>query len=273
MGAVLEEERQAPWFSPFGRNDAIEAAGVRMHGGGPHQSKTLMLKELTTLLATESASNFSRLVLDENLLGKPSLRSRRAVLANLRRLYDLDRQTAIGRAFSVLWSRDPASRPLLALLIALARDPAFRESAEAVLDALPGTQVRAPDLAAAFEVRHPGRLGPKMAASLSRNAASSWTQAGFLQGAVRKVRTRAMPTPTVAAFAALIARYCGFGGPSLLDCRWLDVLDCPIEGRLSLLRHAEGLGLARIRSAGDVLEIDVQRSMGETLELQDLVRV
>jgi hypothetical protein len=44
----------------------------------------------------------------------------------------------------------------------------------------------------------------------------------------------------------------------LIECRWLDVLDRPIEDRLALLRQAEGPGLARVRSTGDALQIDVR---------------
>ena len=78
-----------------------------------------------------------------------------------------------------------------------------------------------------FEARHPGRLGEKMAKSLAQNAASSWTQSGFLEGAVRKCRIRAKPTPTVAAYAAFIASVCGFSGGRLIESRWLTVLDQP----------------------------------------------
>jgi hypothetical protein len=57
----------------------------------------------------------------------------------------------------------------------------------------------------------------------------------------------------------------------LLECRWLDVLDRPVEDRLALLRQAEGLGLARVRSVGDVLEIDVRRPLAEALGVAELV--
>jgi hypothetical protein len=57
----------------------------------------------------------------------------------------------------------------------------------------------------------------------------------------------------------------------LVECRWLDVLDRPIEDRLALLRQAEGLGLARVRSTGDVLEIDVRRWLAGILGVRELV--
>src|SRR3954465_13873083 len=99
-------------------------------------------------------------------------------------------------------------------------------------------------IAAAFENEFPGRLRATTAKSLAQNAASSWTQAGFLKGAVRKERVRAVATPVTATYAALLASLCGFGGALLLESRWMDVLDRPIEERLRLLRQAEGLGLA-----------------------------
>jgi hypothetical protein len=208
----------------------------------------MMLTDLTALLAGGGADHPTDAIVQANLLGKPSIRSREAAL-----------------------SRDPAGRPLLALLTALARDPMFRNSAAAVLTASPGERVRWPAIVAAFEATDPGRLGEKMAKSFGQNAASSWTQVGFLAGAVRKQRVRSNPTPTVAAYAALLASLCGFGGRRLLESRWLTVLDRPVEDRLALLRQAEGLGLLRVRSAGDVLEVDVRRQMAETLGVPELV--
>jgi hypothetical protein len=231
----------------------------------------MMLADLTALLANGGADAPERAIVQDNLLGKPSIRSREAALYRLRQLYGVGGSDPIWHVLRKLWSRDPAGRPLLALLTALARDPMFRNSAAAVLTAAPGERVRWPAVVAAFEATEPGRLGEKMAKSFGQNAASSWTQVGFLAGAVRKQRVRSNPTPTVAAYAALLASLCGFGGRRLLESRWLTVLDRPVEDRLALLRQAEGLGLLRVRSAGDVLEVDVRRQMAETLGVPELV--
>jgi hypothetical protein len=245
--------------------------GVKPCGGGPHQSKTMMFSELALLLASGGAATPNDAIIRGNVLGKPSVRSRQAALHRLQQLYGIGEAWPICTALRRLWDQDPSGRPSLALLCALARDPTLRDGASAVLDASLGEHVRWPLLAAAFEARHPGRLGEKMAKSLAQNAASSWTQAGYLEGAVRKSRIRAKPTPAVAAYAALIAEVCGFGGARLIECRWLDVLDRPAEDRLALLRQAEGAGLARVRSAGDVLEIDVRRPLANTLRVPELV--
>jgi hypothetical protein len=259
------------WFGPQSDPTSMHQMGFKLAGGGPHQSKTMMLRELTTLLHDSDALDVADAILERNVLGKPSMRSRESTLYRLRQLYGLGQAAPVCRTLFGLWPRDPAGRPLLSLLCALSRDPTLRDGALPVLDASLGEQVRWPAIAAAFESRNPGRFGEKMAKSLAQNAASSWTQAGFLKGAVRKLRIRAAPTPTVAAYAALVASLCGFGGQRLLDCRWLSVLDRPAEDRLALLRQAEGLGLLRVRSTGDVLEIDVRRPMAEMLRIPELV--
>jgi hypothetical protein len=253
------------------RSGHLTRAGINVRGGGPHQSKTMMLAELTDLLTAGVADRAEDAVVRDNLLGKPSIRARKAALYRLRQLYGVGESQPICIVLRRLWERDPAGRPILALLCALARDPAFRAGAAAVLDAPLGERVRWPAIAAAFEAQHPGRLGEKMAKSLAQNAASSWTQAGFLRGSVRKERIRAHATPACAVYAGLIAAFCGFGGMRLIECRWLDLLDRPDEDRLALLRQAEGLGLARVRSVGDVMEIDIRGALGRTLGVPELV--
>jgi hypothetical protein len=250
------------WFAAAAQPEVIEGFGVKVHGGGPHQSKTMMLAELSALLSNDNA-NAEDAVLNQNVLGKPSMRARQAALYRLRQLYGLGEQAAVGVVLRHLWRLDHDGRPMLALLCALARDPSLRAGSGAVLDAVLGEHVRWPAIAATFEAHFPGRLGTSMAKSLAQNAASSWTQAGFLKGAVRKERVRAIATPVAAVYAALLASVCGFGGALLLESRWLDVLDRPVEERLRLLKQAEGMGLARVRSAGDVLEVEVRQPIAD----------
>lgn len=244
----------------------MNRVGIKVAGGGTHQSKTMMLADLATLLTGDTAK-VQALVVDENALGKPSLNARKAALRRLAELYGIGSELPVWRVLEGLWRQDIQGRPLLALLSALARDPTLRDGAAAVLDAPLGAHVPASSLASAFEAQHPGRLSSGMAASLSRNAASSWTQAGFLAGVNPKRRTRPVATPFTAAYAALLAGVCGYSGARLLCSHWLDILDRPLEDRLGLLRQAEGLGLARVRSAGDVLEIETLRPMAETLRV------
>lgn len=259
------------WLLPTANRVLLTQLGIKLAGGGPHQSKTMMFADLASLFASGQIDNPAGAIVGDNLLGKPSIRAREAALYRLQQLYGVGGKDPIWRVLQGLWGRESSEQPLLALLTALARDPLLRDGAAAVLDASLGERVRWPDIAATFEAANPGRLSEKMAKSLAQNAASSWTQAGFLRGAVRKERVRSNPTPIVAAFAALLSSLCGFGGHRLLESRWMSVLDRPIEDRLVLLRQAEGLGLVRVRNAGDVLEIDVRRPIAEQLGVPELV--
>ena len=259
-----------PWFGPAQDPDLLTRAGFKTFGGGAHQSKTLMLKDLRALRAANAEIPFERLILEENVLGKRSARAREVALYRLDQLYGISSSPPIAVSLAALWRLDPAGQPLLALLCALARDPPLRDAAAAVLDAPIGAQVRWPAFSACYEVLHPGRLGPKMLKSLSQNCASTFTQAGYLHGKLAKVRIRARPTPYVAAFAALLAELSGFGGPSLLASRWLDVLDQPIDQRLQLLQAARNLGLLRLRTGGDIVELSVRDPMATILGLPSL---
>lgn len=269
--ALVDHDRASLWFMQPVDEEQLRRAGIKLHGGGPHQSKTMMLADLSVLLDSGHADDPAKAIVEDNLLGKPSRRAREATLYRLHQLYGIAGYDPIWRVLRALWHRDARGRPLLALLTALARDPTLRDSAAAVLDASPGERVRAPAFAAVMEATNPNRFSERMVESLSRNCASSWTQAGFLKGAVRKERVRSTPTPAAAAFAALLASLSGFGGQRLLESRWLSVMDYPAEDRFALLKKAEGLGLLRVRSAGDVLEIDVRRQMAETLGVPELV--
>ncbi|WP_422901450.1 hypothetical protein [Propionivibrio sp.] len=253
----------------------IQRAGFKTAGGGTHQSKTLMLAELTAYMqaALHSEASASDLIIEQNVLGKATLSARKIALTRLTGLYAVSERASIASVLFAIWPLDHHGRPLLALLAALARDPLLRESAAAVLPSSLGASVRWPDIAAKFEAQFPDRFSPSMLKSLSQNCASSWSQSGHLRGHIKKVRNQAKPTPAVAAYAALLATVCGFGGPTLLESPWMDVLDLPPGERLSLLRQAEAQGLVRLRTAGDMLEIVVRQPMAQTLRMPDLAEL
>jgi hypothetical protein len=149
----------------------------------------------------------------------------------------------------------------------------LRESAAAVLPAAQGTPIRWTNIAASLEARYQERFSYKMVRSLAQNCASTWTQSGHLRGRVNKIRAQAQPTAAVAALSGLLATVCGFGGPALLESPWFDILDLPPGERLALLRQAEAQGYARIRTAGDMLEITVRQPLAQTLGIPALANI
>jgi hypothetical protein len=232
------------WIMPHADLAAAEGFGLRLRGGGTHQAKTMMLSEISTFLDSFAGSADARsLIIDANVLNKRTTSTRLVTFRRLNALYGIEKMPVITKALASLWQRDRKGQPLLALLCALARDPLLRDTAKPVLETPVGIPVRWPALAMVFEQKYPGRFSPKMLKSLAQNCASTWTQSGHLQGAVRKQRIRAEATPYAASYAALIATVCGFGGPALLDSAWLKALDLEPDRALELLRQAEGHGL------------------------------
>ncbi|OHV58132.1 hypothetical protein LCM4576_08330 [Mesorhizobium sp. LCM 4576] len=231
-----------------------------------------MLAEIGALVATKSDVNkdFRARVLEENLLGKATASARASSYRNLSSLYGLSNSPALTQVFFELAREDPQSQPLLSLLIALARDPLLRDTAQIVADAPFGQTVKWPALADAINAAHAGRFSEKMLRSLAQNCASTWTQTGHLEGRYEKKRSRVQAAATVAALAALIATLCGFSGPAILSSAWFRILDLKPDAALDALRSAEARGLARVRAAGGVIEISVRQQMATTLGIPEL---
>ena len=87
------------------------------------------------------------------------------------------------------------------------------------------------------------RLNPEILNKVVRNAASSWTQSGHLEGRALKKRRRVRPTPTNVAFSLFLGRCAGFRGAELFASGWMLLLDCspPSARELSLEAKRQGL--------------------------------
>ncbi len=248
-------------------NPDIEAraakAGLRFGDKSVHTSRTIMLADFGELLAAVPQKavrgDYIAAIVDDNVLGKATIATRRWTGQRLGELYALDHRVPIFRVLRRLWLVDVPGRPLLAMLCALARDPLLRSTAPAVL-ALP---VGAELVRSRFqdEIRKVvgARLNESVLDKVARNAASSWAQAGHLQGRMRKIRTRVAPTPGSVAMAFWLGSLEGLGGPALLDCRWTRVLDRAGQDLLPAAFEAKQLGLIHARAGGGVVEIDASR--------------
>lgn len=238
--------------------------GVTRYGfkdgpGGIHDSRTIMLAELTHLLAacprSVTLADYRMSVVEDNTLLKDSLTAREGAFRRLRELYACDPAVLLFRVLRDLWDAEPAAQPLLAALCAVARDPVFRGTAPLIAATPPGELVTSQILAEAAGQAVPGRYNPAILAKIGRNIASSWTQSGHLQGRSHKVRVAVTPHPTSVAYALLLGHRCGERGEALFETLWARLLDAPVyrlrEGAIA----ASQMGWLEYRSAGSVTEI------------------
>jgi hypothetical protein len=235
-------------------------AGLRFGDKGTHTSRTIMLAELVDLLAAVPNSagreDYAAAIIADNVLGKATVATRRSTNQRLGELYGLDPRLPIFRVLRRLWAVDGAGRPLLALLCALARDPLLRITAPSVLTLTQGQELVRSTFAEAVRTSVGNRLNDAILGKVLRNAGSSWTQSGHLEGRVRKIRRRVEATPGALAFAVWLGSLFSMTGEELLATPWTSVLD-RLPGELyDLVLRAKQLRLLQAHIGGDVVEID-----------------
>lgn len=243
--------------------DACRAAGFREGDRGTHTSRTLMLAELTATLAVVAVDAprqaYVRAIVDDNCLGKPTAATRALSAQRLAELYAFDPDVPLFRVLRRLWNVDASGRPLLALLVAVARDPLLATTVPAVVPLPPNAEFLRATMRDAIREAVGDRLNDATIDKVVRNAASSWAQAGHLVGRTFKKRQRVVATPAVAALAMHLAFVCGVRGEALKANAWLDIVDCTPAHASELAVEAKRAGLIDLRYAGDVLEIDFAR--------------
>ena len=238
-----------------------EKIGFRFGDKGTHTSRTMMLAELEAVLdATgESAerNDYRSAIIDGNCLSKATAATRRLSSQRLSELYGLDPKLPLFRVLLQLWNIDQENHPRLALLAAIARDPLLTATVPSVIPLALGVEIQREPMKAALRSAVGDRLNDGTLEKVCRNAASSWTQSGHLEGRTFKKRRLVQPSPATAAFALYLANAAGYCGAKIFASAWFRVLDCdPFQARDYAL-EAKRRGLINLRMAGDIVELDV----------------
>ena len=260
----LSEINAIEFFPPAGPPAAATKLGFRFGDKGTHSSRTLMLVELEAVLAATPGSVVDRAaygdaIINGNCLSKPTASTRRISSQRLSELYALDPFVAVFRVLRTLWDIDPTARPLLAMLAAIARDPLFMASAPPVLAQTAGLEIQRAPIREALHTLVGERMSDDTLDKVVRNVSSSWTQTGHLARRTFKVRQRVSASPTAVAFALWLGNVAGFRGAELFTTGWIAALDCTATAARTLAFEAKRLGLIDLRTAGDVIELGLDR--------------
>ena len=240
-------------------NAHLNRFGFKTGKGGAHAARTMMLPELQRLLASGEAdcdrSSYRRAVVEANVLDKPTVMARKLTLKHLCELYALDGDVCLFRVLRRLWDADAAAQPVLALQLAVARDPLLRASVPEILAKQPGQAVTREVMETLFGAPGDGHLSVRSVQGIARRVNGSWTQAGYLAGRVRKVRTAPTITSVNVAYALFLAWLGGRAGRRLYGSDWVRMLGLPEERLLDLTHAAAHRGLLVFRRTGDVIEV------------------
>ena len=233
--------------------------GFRSGDRGTHTSRTMMLEELSNLLdatpGEATREDYADAVLEDNCLGKRTAATRKLSLQRLTELYGLDAKLILFRALRDLWGRHEPSRPLLGLLLALARDPLLRTIAAAVIRTPFGHEFARQTMKDALSDAVGDRLNKATLDKVVRNASSSWTQSGHLQGRGRKTRQRVLPTPAATTYALLLGFAVGRRGQMLFETPWTAILDVGLDELIDLASDARRLGLIDLKQSGAIIDV------------------
>lgn len=233
--------------------------GLRFGTNGPHAARTMMLDDLRVLMAhtpiQASRADYVSAIVQDNLLGKPTHKSRELALRHMATLYALDSKNPIFRVLRRLWDLDETAQPMLALAVALARDPLLRSTQGFVLKQPLGAVWAREALEEFLGTSYPGRFSPASLKSFSQNVAGTWTAAGFLQGRARKLRVLPAPSPESVAMLLFLAFLEGRSGQRLFTSDWMSLLCVSTEKLEALASAAAQRGLLVFMNAGGVQEV------------------
>jgi hypothetical protein len=238
---------------------ASNLMGFRNGATSVHTSRTMMLRELRLLLrhvsADAPASKYLDAIVEDNVLGKPTRATRHRTGQRLTELYVLDPSCTLFRLLRQFWPTDTDSQPMLAFLVACARDPLLRASTPFVITIPLGDTVTPGSIAEHLQVLYPSRFQPSTLLATAQRLASSWAQTGYLQGKQTKRRVHPQITPIVTAFSLLLGYLCGLRGARLFESAWAQLLDCPPAELTELTLEASTQEWLRYKAAGAVVEI------------------
>ena len=218
-----------------------------------------MLDELSHLLAAVpdggSRETYMAAVIEENCLGKRTAATRKLSLQRLTELYALDARVVLFRVLRELWGQHQSSRPLLALLLVLARDPLLRATARAIVDTPYGHEFARQSMKDCLSQVVEDRLSEATLDKVVRNACSSWTQSGHLKGRGRKIRQRVEATPAATMYALLMGFAVGRRGRLLFETPWASILDTNPDELIDIAVDAKRLRLLDLKRSGSMIDV------------------
>ena len=240
-----------------------KSLGFRLGDRGTHTSRTMMLDELrATLAATPDGArraDYVSAIVDHNCLAKSTAATRVLSVQRLSELYALDPDVPLFRIMRALWSLDERGQPLLALLVALARDPLLAATAPSVVALRKGDEFARAPMRQAIREAVGDRLSDETLDKVARNAASSWSQAGLLTGRTFKFRQQVEPTFAAVALALLLAYTSGSRSEALLNSDWLKAIDCQSSQARTLAMEARRHSRIDLSVVGDAIDIEFDR--------------
>ena len=251
----------------------LNTVGFNIGCNGAHAARTLMLGEITSLLTQTGVgcgrSDYAQAVTEENVLSKSTASSRKRTFEHLVSLYAMDRKVPIFRLLCHFWELDLQGRALILLAAARARDPLLELGTEFILALSVGEKFDRTAFERFIEEKFPGRFSKKMRRSLAQNIASTFTQVGFLEGKIHKVRRHPKTSVGAVALSLALSKLAGIHGISAWQSPWARILCLSVGAGDEAAREASRRGWIDYRRIGEVVSLSF-RHLAEDLQIPEL---
>lgn len=205
--------------------------------------------------------NFNE-ILNSNVSNKLSNRNLLKTNQYLKQLYGFDKKDLLFRCFKHYWTLvDNEKKSILALLFALSNDFLLRESIDLVVNTKVGERVAIEKFDDNIEKYHQGKYSVNTRRSAAQNVASSWKQAGYVQGKVKNIRVQPNHDYCTVAFALLLSYLQGDRGEYILLSKWIKALALNSDELRDLIKEAAKRDLLQYQYGGNVTVISFENQL------------
>jgi hypothetical protein len=222
-----------------------------------HGARTIMFAELEKVMEYSVDSGSYLDAMGENVFGKKSSDGIKKTKGFLKRLYDFDEQYQLFVAFKYFWKiSDEQEKRLIAFLYAVNHDYLLAESIEVLKQVKPYEKASIEVFEGVIEKYHPNQYSANTLRSTAQNIASSWKQAGFIEGKVKNIRIEPIITYRVVCFAFLLAYLNGVRGDFIWNSITVKALCLPESKLREFAIECSRKDLMQYQYAGSVTAIN-----------------
>jgi len=239
--------------------NTLSQIGFKFGKNGAHSARSMMIEELKELLFArdESATkkDYQDDIINFNILHKPTEKSRSLTFRHLVDLYGISMDIPLFNIFRKWWELSEDAQPMLALQLAVARDPILRNSAHVILPLQVGEHLSRETVEQHLAKEDPERFSAASLKSFAQNINGTWTQANYLEGKTKKYRSQPKATYVNIAYALFLAHSHGLSGQRLFDSFWCKMLSQDKEHLFELAHRASLRGLINFKQVSEVIEV------------------
>jgi len=157
--------------------------------------------------------------------------------------------------FRQWWEFSEEAQPILALQLAVARDPILRNSANIILPLQVGEHLPRETVEQHLAHDDPDRYSPASLKSFAQNINGTWTQASYLEGKTKKYRAQPKATYVNIAYALFLAHCHGLSGQRMFDSFWCQMLSQDKKHLFELAHRASLQDLINFKQISEVIEV------------------